>query len=300
MNLKQRVLATMKSRDTESDFELYVTRTPGYLWALLFRQLHVHPVAVTLFSIVIGCSSAWFFASADLTDNLIGMFLLVWANWYDCADGQLARMTGQRTLVGRVLDGFSGDLWFFCIYLGLSLRLYPTWGVYIFLLSAWAGLYCHVRQCGLADYYRNIHLWMVLGRDGSELDNSQELQRRMERLHWTWTEWFEKLYLFFYVRYTRMQEQHTPEFQSVRSLLGLLQPEDPLRRQFRNESLPLMPLCNILTFDTRVAVLFLSLILGHPWAYFIFEMTFLEVLRLYTLHRHEAICHRMHQILSAR
>ena len=35
MSLKEKVLATMKSRDTESDFELYVTRTPGYLWALL-------------------------------------------------------------------------------------------------------------------------------------------------------------------------------------------------------------------------------------------------------------------------
>ena len=35
MGLRDRVLATMKSRDTEGAFELYVTRTPGYLWALL-------------------------------------------------------------------------------------------------------------------------------------------------------------------------------------------------------------------------------------------------------------------------
>lgn len=48
--------------------------------------------------------------------NLIGMFLLIWANWYDCADGQLARMTGQKTLIGRILDGFAGDVWFFSIY----------------------------------------------------------------------------------------------------------------------------------------------------------------------------------------
>ena len=54
MSLKQRVLATMKSRDIEGNFELYVTRTPGYLWALFFRWLHVHPIVVTLMSIVIG------------------------------------------------------------------------------------------------------------------------------------------------------------------------------------------------------------------------------------------------------
>ena len=34
--LKERVQATLKSEDTEGTFELYVTRTPGYLWALLF------------------------------------------------------------------------------------------------------------------------------------------------------------------------------------------------------------------------------------------------------------------------
>ena len=96
MNLKQRVLSTMKSREVESDFELYVTRTPGYLWALFFRWLNVHPIAVTLMSIVIGSASGFFFMPDDLCYNLIGMLLLIWANWYDCADGQLARMTGQQ------------------------------------------------------------------------------------------------------------------------------------------------------------------------------------------------------------
>ena len=66
MSLKQRVLATMKSEDTEGAFELYVTRTPGYLWALLFRSLHVHPIAVTLLSIVIGASAGYFFYFQDL------------------------------------------------------------------------------------------------------------------------------------------------------------------------------------------------------------------------------------------
>ena len=113
MRLRDRVLATMKSRDTEGAFELYVTRTPGYLWALLFRRLGVHPIAVTLASIAIGAAAGYFFYFPSREINLIGMLLLVWANWYDCADGQLARMTGKKTLIGRILDGFAGDVWFF-------------------------------------------------------------------------------------------------------------------------------------------------------------------------------------------
>ena len=298
MNLKQRVLSTMKSREVESDFELYVTRTPGYLWALFFRWLHVHPIAVTLMSIVIGSASAYFFLFDDICYNLIGMLLLIWANWYDCADGQLARMTGKKTLVGRVLDGFAGNVWAFFIYIALLFRMWPEWGITIFILESWAGFYCHSRQCALADYYRNIHLWVALGKEDSELDTSIEQQRRMESLRWNKKEWFEKFYLFFYVRYTRSQERQTPEFQLIKPLLDKLPVDNPIRQQFRKESLPLMPLCNILTFDTRVGVLFLSLLIGHPWIYIIFEITVLEILRFYTRHRHEALCHKLHQKLS--
>lgn len=298
MNLKQRVLSTMKSREVESDFELYVTRTPGYLWALFFRWLNVHPIAVTLMSIVIGSASAYFFLFDDICYNLIGMLLLIWANWYDCADGQLARMTGKKTLVGRVLDGFAGNVWAFFIYIALLLRMWPEWGITIFILESWAGFYCHSRQCALADYYRNIHLWVTLGKEKSELDTSLEQQRRMESLRWNKKEWFEKFYLFFYVRYTRSQERQTPEFQLIKPLLDKLPVDNPIRQQFRKESLPLMPLCNILTFDTRVGVLFLSLLVGHPWIYIIFEITVLEILRFYTRHRHEALCHKLRQKLS--
>ena len=298
-SLKQRVLATMKSRDVESDFELYVTRTPGYLWALLFRRLNVHPITVTLLGIVIGCASAFFFYADDLRSNLIGMLLLLWANWYDCADGQLARMTGKRTLVGRVLDGFAGDAWFFCIYLAFLLRFWPQWGIAIFLLEAWAGLHCHTRQCALGDYYRNVHLWAVLGRERSELDSSVQQKQRMQSLRWCSKDWFEKLYLFFYVRYTHSQEEQTPEFQRLRPLMEKLPLNDPLRMQFRLESLPIMPLSNIITFDTRFIVLFLSILVGLPWLYFIFEATVLEAVRYYARYRHEAFCRKFYQILSA-
>ena len=298
-SLKQRVLATMKSRDVESDFELYVTRTPGYLWALLFRRLHVHPIAVTLMGIVIGSASGIFFYSNKTSDNLIGMLMLIWANWYDCADGQLARMTGQRTLIGRILDGFAGDAWFFFIYLAFLLRFWSEWGIAIFLLEAWAGLHCHTRQCALGDYYRNVHLWAIFGKEGSELDSSVQQEQRMKSLKWCSKDWFEKLYLFFYARYTRSQEQQTPEFQKLRPLFEKLPLDDPMREQFRKESLPIMPLSNIITFDTRAIVLFLSVVTGHPLAYFIFEATVLEDVRYYARYRHESFCRKFYLTLSA-
>ena len=299
-SLRERVLATMKSEDTESAFELYVTRTPGYLWALLFRSLHIHPIVVTLMSIVIGASAGYFFYFQNLRMNLIGMGLLIWANWYDCADGQLARMTGQRTLVGRLLDGLAGDIWFFCIYLGLVLRMQEMYGWWAWLLMAYSGLYCHTQQTAIADYYRNIHLWFLLGKGGSELDSTEQESKRFHELRWRRGEWFEKMYLFFYYSYTRRQERQAPKFQHFYKLLRQRYGDDvptDLRQRFREKSLPLMKYTNILTFDTRVGVMFLSLIIGQPIIFPLFEIGVLEPLRYYMRHRHETFCQTFYEEL---
>lgn len=298
--LKQQVLATMKSTDTEGPFELYATRTPGYLWALLFKRLGVHPIAVTLMSMLLGCACGWFFYQSSLIYNVIGMALLVVANWFDCADGQLARMTGQKTLIGRILDGFAGDAWFFCIYLGIALRLSPQWGVWIWILVAWAGFFCHARQCALADYYRNAHL-LFIGA-GGELDRSADIEARYHAIPWHSSRWFEKIYLFFYASYTRGQEKATPQFQRFyTALLQTYHRRIPrvIAQRYRAFSRPLMPACQILTFDVRVGVLFLSLLVGMPWIYPLTEVTAFEVLRLRTNRRHEHFCRALYQNMKS-
>lgn len=301
MSLIDNVKATMKSQDTEGPFELYMTRTPGYLWALLFKALNVHPVAVTIISIVIGSATGFLFYSTNLTTNLIGMALLVWANWFDCADGQLARMTGKKTLIGRVLDGFCGDVWFFFIYLFLAIRLggelipftNVKWGITIYLLSAWSGFRCHGRQCAIGDYYRNIHLYFQFGADKAELDSSHKLREEMQALRWDKSGWFKKLYLYFYARYTGSQEDQVKEFHKLMQHIQNKYPQGiptELREDFCRGSKPLMPLTNILTFDLRVIIMFLCVGFNVPYLYFILESTVFELLRFYTIRRHERLC----------
>ena len=97
--------STLKSMDTEEFIDIHFYRPIGYRWALLFRRLGISPNSVTIASIFIGIASGICFYPHDLTINIIGMLLLVWANSYDSADGQLARMTGQKSALGRILDG---------------------------------------------------------------------------------------------------------------------------------------------------------------------------------------------------
>ena len=293
--MENKIRSTLKSDETEGRFEIYFTRSFGYLWALLFKKLHIHPNVVTILSIILGTAAAVFFYFDDIRLNIIGMLLLVWANWYDCADGQLARMTGQKTLLGRILDGFAGDVWFFTIYLCLSLRYRGEWGPWIWIMATVAGI-CHSKQCLLADYYRNIHLYFYKGSAASELDSFADQRAKMRALPWR-TDWFQKIYLYFYGNYVHSQESLTPQFQKLRQLLresrfaGML-PAD-MRERFRVADRPIIRLANIVTFDTRVIFLFIVLLCGVPWLYLLFELTVMNILFLYMRYRHEKLCRGM-------
>ena len=153
--------STLKSMDTEEWLDIHFTRPLGLLWAKFFNYFGIHPNVVTILSIILGVAAGVCFYFEDIRITLLGIFLLVWANLYDSCDGQLARMTGKKTRMGRVLDGFAGDAWFFSIYFFICLRLSPIWGIWIWLLAAVSGLICHAKQCQLADYYRNIHLFFL-------------------------------------------------------------------------------------------------------------------------------------------
>jgi hypothetical protein len=282
------IASTLKSFDTEERLDLYFYRPAGYLWARLFRKLGVSPNAVTLMAMVLGVAAGICFYSLHLWVNLLGMGLLVWANMYDSADGQLARMTGRCSPLGRMLDGFCGDLWFVSIYAALCLRLMPQWDLWIWGLGAVAG-YCHTRQAAMADYYRNVHLHFLKGTAGSELSRAAVLEQTNAALSWK-KDFFLKLGNKIYQAYTLRQEQDCPHLQELLATIRRRYPveaPDDFRQAFRRQSLPLMKYTNILSFNTRVMALFISLGLGMPWLYFVFEATVLNGLFVYMVMRHE-------------
>ena len=300
MSDNRKLEATFKSQDTEEWLDVHFTRPLGLLWANFFNRFNVHPNVVTVLSIILGAAAGVMFYYPDLVHTCIGILLLVWANIYDSTDGQMARMTGKKTRWGRILDGFADDVWFFTIYFFICLRLTPVWGVWIWLMAAVSGFVCHARQCQLADYYRNVHLYFLKGEGGSELDSYERLREEFRSLPWrgnlVW-----KVFLFSYGNYTRTQERMTPAFQALkRALAARFGRRLPmrLRDDFRAGSLPLMKYANILTFNTRAIFLYAVLLLGVPWVYFVFELTVMNVLLLYLRARHESLCRRIHSQLD--
>ena len=250
------------------------------------------------------------FAQESLRWNILGMLLLIWANLYDSTDGQLARITGQKTRWGRILDGFAGDCWFFCIYFAIAVRenFQPipfapeyNWGIIIWIMGSFSGLWVHGSQCQLADYYRNIHLYFTNEKNGNEFHNSIAVRKEYDETPWRGN-FFWKIFLNAYIAYVENQEKMTPKFQKfikvVNEKYGTEIP-DSLRKEFRKGSLPLMKYANILTFNSRAITLCVVMLIDEMWFYLFFEIVILMLLFVYTRYKHERLCSRLTQKIES-
>ena len=301
---KELLQASFKSEDTEEWLDVHFTRPIGLAFALLWNKFDIHPNVITILSIFLGAGAGWMFHYTDLLHNIYGVLLLMFANFCDSTDGQMARLTGKKTLLGRMLDGFSGDVWFVCIYLGIVFRLWNQpipgldlhWGIFALVLCAIAGILCHSPQSSLADYYRQIHLFFLLGKEGSELDNYQQQRAVYENL--PKNVWLSRVFFYNYANYCKSQEQRTPRFQSFFTQWKQ-HPSEQVRQSFLEGSRPLMKYTNLLTFNSRAITIYVTCLLDCPWVYPLMEMTVFLLMYMYMHRQHEQLCERLgHELAS--
>ena len=311
--LKEQYNQSLKSMDTEEHIDLWFYRPLGFAWATLFAKLGISPNIVTIASIFLGVGGGillYFGAQPYIWLNYVGIFLIIWANTYDSADGQLARLTKQYSQIGRILDGVSGDLWFFAIYFALvfrELHFGDAWLGDFFMQSqnhwiiwtmAIAAGVSHALQCAMADYYRQFHLYFLKGEGGSELESTEKLDEQIKQ-----SSGFKRITMFFYRNYTANQERLTPAMQRLRRELkkqfGDQMAPQQFRDDFRKLSLPLMKYTNMLTFNTRTIAMFISVIIRIPRLYFAFELIVLNTMLVYMICRHERICKKLAADLQA-
>ena len=328
--MKEEFSKTLKSAETEDWLDLHVVRPFCYWWAVLFAKLDIHPNTVTIWSMIIGAASALFFACGSfyyegtyvLVMNIIAILLLCLADIFDCTDGQLARMTGKKSRLGRILDGVAGFAWFIPIYHVLVYRFYIHhdiefgWlgienteqntiiaTVIVYILGLISGIVGLAGQQRLADYYIQAHLFFLKGEKGSELDNSarqKELYDQMTKE----TPWVERYFQKTYIDYTKKQEAKTPEFQrmlaTMREKYGSIDnlPAD-VREEFHKNSLPVIKWNGLLTFNFRSAWLFLFCLIDIPVMNFVWEIVGMGLLAWYVNHRHETFCKQITEKLKS-
>lgn len=319
--MNEKYYQTLKSAETEDWLDYHVVRPICYYIALFFARFDIHPNTVTILSMFFGVGSSIFFAhgsffyegSSGLACNIVAIILLIIADLLDCTDGQLARMTGKKSRMGRILDGIAGFVWYVPIYAMIVWRFYihhdiefgwlgisdtPTNALIatliVFVLGAIAGFAGMGAQTRLADYYIQIHLFFQKDEECSELDDSARQQEIYDQMPKD-APLIERVFQKSYIEYTRKQERVTPQFQRLITLLRKQYPKSkdiptPVKEEFHRHSLSLMKWNGLLTFNFRSAFFFLFCLLDVPVLHFLWEAIGITLLKWYVNHRHESFC----------
>lgn len=297
-NFTELLNASLKSRDTEEKIDMIFFRPLGLRLALVARQIGMTPNAITILSIFSGVLAGHLFYYNNIYINIIGVILLVMSGVLDSADGQLARMTGTCSRIGRVLDGIAGYLWFVSIYFHLFLRFVPAQGSPLFYTLFAAGILSHSVQSAMADYYRNAHLFFVFGN--GEFDNTGNLKKQFNENKGKMS-LIEMLFTLFYIHYTLEQEFLTGNLQKFKKYyaekFGCVLPEN-LKNEYRAMSLPLQKYCNGLTLNFRFYMIYLTVFLGNIYILLLFEAVFQNIMLAQLILRHEAGCRKLNTIIE--
>lgn len=282
--------ASLKSIETENKLDRIFYRPIGFCIARALKGTGITPNMVTVLSIFVGAAAGFLFYPDNLWLNVCGILCLIMANILDCVDGQLARLTGIKSAIGRILDGVAGDIWFICIYLGFAFRLINLYGSYAFLAIAVVSGLSHLVQANLTDYYKTLHLYFISKEKGAELQTVDQVRANHKALK----PGLEKAFFFLYSFYTLLQFAMTPKAQKMLRCLqekyGDQIPDD-IRLSFRQQSSSLMKrYIDWLTFNGRTVMMFIIVLTGQVWGYFIFEIIILNTVMLIARHKHEKMC----------
>jgi hypothetical protein len=162
-----------KAYEIEELVDVYFFRRLGIVVAHGARLLGLSPNAVTVVAGLIGLLGGALLASPRWA--LFGVALLYLHGVVDSADGQLARMTGRVSDIGRVLDGVAGYVTHIAVYCSIVAVVIGRGGSWWVLPGALAAGACTAVHAQLYDYHRTAYAAIVLKRRVPGPDGPRQL-----------------------------------------------------------------------------------------------------------------------------
>jgi len=248
-----------KGAAIEEWVDLRFFRPIGIRIARALEPTDISADQVTLWSILIGLVAGHLFVYRDPWVNAIGFVVFILSDVLDSADGQLARLRGTSSRLGRTLDGIGDHLRFVNLYVHLAIRLaLAGWHWHGLVLAALAAL-SHSLQSMAADFVRNAYL--TIGEGTGELDLPEDLAAAGRGTL------LERFGTRVYTGYVQRQTRLFPRTVDLLRQLRRVHVAPSFRAAYRESQQPLLPLCSWMGQNIRFALIGLAGVAGHPSAY---------------------------------
>lgn len=177
---------SFKAYEIEELADVYFFRPLGLILARAARALKMSPAGVTAASAAAGVAGGALLYREDVA--LAGASLIVFHSVLDSADGQLARMTGRESELGRLLDGLAGFAMHAAVYVAIMAAAIARGAlvsqVIVFGMLAAVATLAHAQ---MYDYHRSAYVRVAL-KGRAERQPSRGLVRVYEAVE-GWLAW---------------------------------------------------------------------------------------------------------------
>ena len=148
-----------KAYEIEELADVYFFRPLGMVVARAARAFRLTPTFITVFGAIVGVAGGALLYDPGLA--FAGFALIILHSILDSSDGQLARMTGQVTERGRLLDGVGGYVTHAAIYIAIiAASLARGVGATVFLWAVLAAI-ANGAHAQMYDYHRSVYARVV-------------------------------------------------------------------------------------------------------------------------------------------
>jgi len=210
MTLKHFYIRSIKPIETEEPFDLIFNRPLGLLLVLILRPLPISPNLITVFSMITGITSGYFFARGDHISAQVGAVLLMLANILDCTDGQLARIRGASSMLGKTLDGLCDVVTYLSIAFGVAYSMVQKTAslAWLWWLYAWGVMISGIIHIHFFDHFKNELIFYALPDYHEKLESTASLKAQRRAIENSpghkWQKFMLSVYIFFYTMEERV------------------------------------------------------------------------------------------------
>ena len=139
--------------------DVYFFHPLGAVCARLAAALRLTPTQLTVIGALVGVTGGVMLYEKRL--GLLGFALLILHGIIDSADGQLARLTGRTTELGKVLDGGSGYVTHAAIYLAIGAGMMHRGGSSATVLWMVLAGIATIAHAQMYEYHRTVYSSVV-------------------------------------------------------------------------------------------------------------------------------------------
>jgi len=261
---------SLKDIIAEEAVDLFLFRPVSFAISKVLVKLPVTPNQISLMSLIAGVISGIFFSFGDRKSFVYGGLFYLLCHIFDLLDGMIARIKKNGSHLGRIIDGWVDYITSISVFIGLVLGLIK--GEFELPLGPWplmiASSFALALHSGVVDYYRQQYLSSATGRNNTISEDYRKFHRRFNHIKRKKGNYIEKILLFVYFGYTKVQ------------ITGTRDKTKTLRKKNTDSGKILLIFWNMIGVSTHRLFLILAALCYNPMIFFYYILVFCNVLLL--------------------